>query len=58
MKQGRKLTRTEKEILRKNKLNADEYQFLADVIMPDGRPTSSFKIQHKQTGAIRIISRI
>ena len=57
MKQGRKLTRTEKEILKGNKLNWTEWGFLADCIDEKGRPTSYFKIQHKQTGVIKVICR-
>lgn len=57
MKQGRKLTRTEKEILKRNMLNWSEWEFLADCIDETGRPTSYFKITNKQTGSIKIISR-
>lgn len=57
MKQGRKLTRTEKETLKRNMLNWTEWGFLADCIDEAGKPTSYFKIQHKQTGNIRIICR-
>lgn len=58
MKQGRRLTRTEKEILRKHMLIWSEWEFLADVIDDTGRPTNGFKIQHKKTGVIKIINRV
>lgn len=57
MKQGRKLTRSEKEILKRNMLNWSEWEFLADCIDENGRPTSYFKITNKLTGKINIISR-
>ena len=58
LKQGRRLTRTEKEILRKHMLIWSEWEFLADVIDDTGRPTNGFKIQHKKTGVIKIINRV
>ena len=58
MKQARKLFRDEKNILRKNHLNAEEYSFLSDCIQEDGRPTSYFKVIHKKTGVIKIMCRV
>ena len=57
MKQARKLFRNEKEILRKQHLNPEDYSFLGDCIQDDGRPTSYFQIQNKKTGVIKVVSR-
>lgn len=57
MKQGRRLYRNEKEILRKQHLNPEEYSFLGNCLDTDGKPGSYFKIQHKNTGNIKIISK-
>ena len=57
MKQGRRLYRNEKEILRKQHLNPEEYSFLCDCLDTDGKPGSYFKIQNKKTGSIKIISK-
>ena len=57
MKQGRRLYRSEKEILRKQHLNPEEYSFLCDCLDTDGKPGSYFKIQNKKTGNIKIISK-
>lgn len=57
MKQGRKLTRTEKTILRNQNLKADDWQFLCDCTDDTGRPTSFFKIINKSTAVIRIVDR-
>lgn len=57
MKQGRRLYRNEKEILRKQHLNPEEYRFLGDCLDTDGKPGNYFKIQSKKTGNIKIISK-
>ena len=57
MKQGRKLFRTEKELLRKQHLNPEEYCFLGECLDCDGRPGAYFRIQNKKTGNIKIICR-
>lgn len=57
MKQGRRLYRNEKEILRKQHLNPEEYSFLGDCLDTDGKPGCYFKIQSKKTGNIKIISK-
>ena len=57
MKQGRKLFRTEKELLRKQHLNPEEYCFLGECLDCDGRPGAYFRIQSKKTGNIKIISK-
>lgn len=57
MKQGRKLTRDEKNILRNHDLKAEDWQFLGDCLDDTGRPTSYFKIQNKSSAAIKIIDR-
>lgn len=58
MKQGRKLTRTEKEHLRYvYSLKPDDWQFLDDCRDEKGRPTSFYKIQNKTTSAIKIVDR-
>lgn len=57
MKQGKKLTRTQKEILQSKHLKADDWMFIDDCRDESGRPTSFFKIQHKATGTIRIVDK-
>lgn len=57
MKQARKLFRSEKELLRKQHINPEEYAFLGECIDSDGRPGAYFKIQNKKTGVIKIICR-
>lgn len=57
MKQGRRLYRNEKELLRKQHLNPEEYSFLGECLNTDGKPGSYFKIQSKKTGNIKIISK-
>lgn len=57
MKQGRRLTRDEKQILRNSNLKADDWQFLCECLDDTNRPTSYFKIQNKATGQVRIIDR-
>ena len=57
MKQGRKLFRTEKELLRKQHLNPEEYCFLGECLDCDGRPGAYFRIQNKKTGNIKVICR-
>ena len=58
MKQGRKLTRNEKELLRNvYALKSDDWQFLDECRDEAGRPTSFFKIQNKTTSTIKIIDR-
>lgn len=56
MKQGRKLYRNEKEILKRQHLNPEEYTFLGEHLV-DNRPSAYFRVQHKQTGNIKIICR-
>ena len=57
MKQGRKLTRSEKELLRKRHYNPEQYCYLGECIGEDHKPTSHFRIQDKVSGAIRVVSR-
>ena len=57
MKQGRKLFRSEKELLKKQHLNPEEYSFLGECLDSDGRPGSYFRIQSKKTGTIKVICR-
>lgn len=52
MKQGRRLYRNEKEILRRQHLNPEEYSFMGETI-----DKSYFRIQHKQTGVIKTVCR-
>ena len=57
MKQGKRLTRTQKEILRSHGFKADDWIFLDDCRDESGRPTSFFKIQNKTTLVIRVIDK-
>lgn len=55
MKQGRRLYRDEKEILKRQYLNPEDYSFLGECLDASGRPGSYFKVQNKKTGNIKII---
>ena len=55
MKQGRRLFRGEKEILRRQHLNPEDYSFLGECIDDSGRPGSYFRVQNKKTGIIKVI---
>jgi len=55
LKQGRRLYRDEKEILKRQHLNPEDYSFLGECIDENGRPGSYFKVQNKKTGNIKII---
>ena len=57
MKQGRKLFRNEKELLKKQHLNPEEYSFVGECLDCDGRPGAYFRIQNKKTGNIKVICR-
>lgn len=57
MKQARKLFRNEKELLKRQHLNPEEYAFLGECLDVDGRPGAYFRIQHKTTGNIKVICR-
>jgi hypothetical protein len=57
MKQGKRLTRNQKQVLQSHNLKADDWMFLDDCRDETGRPTSYIKIQHKQTGKVRIIDK-
>lgn len=58
MKQGRKLTRSEKEHIRSAYLlKPDDWQFLDECRDDDGRPTAFYKIQNKTTSTIKVIDR-
>ena len=57
MKQARKLYRNEKELLRKQHINPENYAFLGECLDVDGRPGAYFKIQDKKTGNIKVICR-
>lgn len=57
MKQGRRLFRNEKELLRKQHINPEDYSFLGECLDNEGRCGAYFKIQHKQTGNIKIVCR-
>lgn len=57
MKQGRKLYRSEKEILKKQHISPEEYSFLGECLDSEGKYGAYFKIQHKQTGNIKIVCR-
>lgn len=59
MKQARKLTRNEKELLRnKYSLKPDDWQFLDDCRDETGRPLNHFKIINKSNGQIRIVDKL
>lgn len=57
MKQGKRLTRSQKVILQSHKLKADDWMFLDDCRDESGRPTSYIKLQHKVTGQVKIIDK-
>ena len=57
MKQGKTLSRAQKEVLQSHKLKADDWMFLDDCRDESGRPTSYIKLQHKVTGQIKIIDK-
>ncbi|MBO7732808.1 MAG: hypothetical protein J6S67_09655 [Methanobrevibacter sp.] len=57
MKQGKRLSRAQKEVLQSHKLKADDWMFLDDCRDESGRPTSYFKIQHKTSGQIKIVDK-
>ena len=57
MKQGKRLTRSQKELLHSHKLKADDWCFIDDCRDETGRPTSYIKLQHKSTGQIKIIDK-
>lgn len=57
MKQGKRLSRAQKEVLQSHKLKADDWMFLDDCRDESGRPTSYIKLQHKVTGQIKIIDK-
>ena len=57
MKQSKKLTRSQKELLQNHKLKADDWMFVDNCRDDSGRPTSFIKIQHKATGQIKIIDK-
>lgn len=57
MKQGRRLTRSEKELLRKQHINAEDFSYLGECLSTDGRPSAYFRIQNKKTGNIKVICR-
>lgn len=57
MKQGRKLFRNEKEILRKQHLNPEDFSFLGECLDDTGRPGAYFRVQNKKTGNIKVICR-
>ena len=57
MKQGKKLTRTQKELLRSHGLKADDWIFIDECRDEKGKPTSFIKIQNKTTLTIRIIDK-
>lgn len=57
MKQGKRLSRAQKEVLQSHKLKADDWMFLDDCRDESGRPTSYIKLQHKVTGQVKIIDK-
>lgn len=57
MRNGKPLTRSQKEALSAYKLNWKDYNFVCDVVDDKGRVTSYFKVQRKSDGAIRLIDR-
>ena len=57
MKQGRRLTRSEKELLQKQHINPEDFCYLGECIGIDNRPSAYFKIQNKKTGSIKVICR-
>lgn len=57
MKQGKRLTRNQKDILRNHDLKADDWMFLDECRDETGRPTSYIKIQHKTNGKIKVIDK-
>ncbi len=57
MKQGRRLFRNEKEVLKRQHINPEDYSFLGECLDSEGKYGAYFKIQHKQTGNIKVICR-
>ena len=57
MKQGKRLSRAQKEVLQSHKLKVDDWMFLDDCRDESGRPTSYIKLQHKVTGQVKIIDK-